>query len=171
MNRFGDLRQPVIDALVSSFGQRLAAVEGQTVYAAALAVADGMAWRPDLGTVEAQGCDDEWWPDEWTALEDVELDDRALFELDQQVDGTRSCWDDEDEGAYGAWLDDVYDLLVDALGSQEVRKVFADAGADPILTVNDTDGGGRRELKAFDTLNANHPRRDEAREFWAENCE
>lgn len=166
MPNLDDLRAPLVDALAAAFGELLTEVEGQDVYAAAVAVAQGLAWRPDLATVEAEGGDDEWWPDEWTAVPEG-VDAPELAAIEAQVEQTMP----DDEDALEEWLDEVYDLLVGALGSAEVRAVFAAAGSDPVLMVSDTDEVGEAELRAFDALNAAHPRRDVARAYWVDEAE
>lgn len=179
MHEFLASHLPALEsALAEAFSNLLDEVPGQTVYAAAIAHADGEAWRPDLNTEEAFAAveipddlreigvtelDYRWWPDDWTALEgDVEMP--LLDEVRRIVDGFRDELDDVE-----GWYEAVIAWLVEGMDSTAVRDVFAARGTRPFLVVNNTDGEYDSALASFIALNADHPDRerfDEGRAHW-----
>lgn len=138
-----------------------------------------------------------WWPDEWQALPTgsswvVAGVSDVLAEVEGEIAAWREAFeeefppepltfsltpfssadaaDDETDDDADDFGDHVAEALTAALGSDEVRAVFAAAGCHPILVVNDTDGGYETSLRCFDELNAAHPDAAlaaQAREFWA----
>lgn len=120
-------------------------------------------WGPVDDTLRR---DISWWPDEWHSSCDMKLGDEAERVESRALDEWVSQHS-EDEGDPAVVA--ARDALVAALGDPRVRAVFAEFGADPVLVVNETDGGEKEALEAFEKLNAG---RDDdavrsARAFWA----
>lgn len=188
---FTALEPRLARAMALEYRGMLRAVGGGQVYAAAVAHADGMAWRLDLNTEEALaassrengvvpgnagGSDDlddlddlddaRWVPDEWGLIDRLEYETPTAAledEVREHADGVP----DED---WSGFVRGLVAVLCAALGSEAVRAEFAAAGASPILFVADTDGDAGPTVESLQRLNPEPADRRlllEAMRFWS----
>ncbi|MDT0200769.1 hypothetical protein [Nocardioides sp. AE5] len=108
-----------------------------------------------------------WFPDEWTSPTPPPLPvvEKLLADLKAWLDDEQNLPDDQWHAGRAA----VVELIIQTLDSAEIREVFADAGAVPVLVVHETDGGTEGAVASLDRLNVDHPDRGlvaDARAFW-----
>lgn len=169
--------------LAAEFERQLAAADGGgDVYVAAVTHTGGLGWRTAVNTrashteAAADATDDahtlrlRWSPEEWRSprarnspqTADLLADLEAWISDSTHVEAT-------------SWTEVrrlLVDLIVESLDSEDVRSVFAAAGASPVLLVCETDGADgdtRSVVAALRRLNADHPHSaevDEALMHW-----
>lgn len=177
----------VRSVLAAEFRRKLSAVGGgDDVYAAAVLHTGGLAWRtavnaPDIPSEKAALRTDvpresaearrlRWSPGEWSSpgarnsprTTDLLGDLEAWISDSTHVEAT-------------SWTEVrhiLVDLIVESLDSSEVRTVFAEAGAAPVLLVceaDEADRGTGPVIAALERLNADHPYRvdvEDALGYW-----
>lgn len=179
------------DAIAAAVRDLPADVVTGRIYGAAITVADGntvpglyvhteshLAEIADPDTDPDNARHYRWWPDEsgldfttdaLSALS-VELGDWAIA----HPRSTSGRGDGENHWIWSReWIAQSDRALILAIGAEPVRQAFAAFGADPVLSVTETDGGASRALAAFEALNSHRDddlARD-ARAFWQDNVD
>ncbi len=108
-----------------------------------------------------------WYPGGWGApkAKGSPQSEDLLADLEAWISDTShtksSTWTDMKRG--------LVDLLMSSVGSSDVRSVFSEVGATPVLYVVEADGDPAQTVLSLETLNDDHPdpsALDDALAFW-----